>query len=348
MASHSSSGSAATSTSAPSDTASSMDGNGTGNPGMPGLGSSSSLPFSFLVTFVAIFLFFLGCGLGSRRVTRTLRRNLALEVTGLGGDSDRRVARIPRKRPLLWDAFPHEAPSSTSSPLGRAGDGDSVRVFSHPWDVLAPLSATYVRTSPPAAPAPPLRPPGPQTETMSRWHLGGGGFVPSRGLMRAIPRLPPPPTPRAPPNASGSGSRTGTGAAASAAPSRAAPEMHWRGRRVPDWIARPLMPDSLDGPRFNDPDARAEGPGPDEAAEVCEREVQALQVVFLVSLPSPERARAARVRAKALEADRRESGGSGMFGGEDDSEASAGTTIGEYLLGTARVPWRDGEISGTG
>ena len=115
---------------------------------MPGLGSSSSLPFSFLVTFVAIFLFFLGCGLGSRRVTRTLRRNLGLEVTGLGSDSDKRVARTPRKRPLLWDAFPHEAPSSLSSPLGRTGDDDSVRVFSHPWDVLAVSSPSSPRSAP--------------------------------------------------------------------------------------------------------------------------------------------------------------------------------------------------------
>ena len=102
------------------------------------------------------------------------------------------------------------------------------------------------------------------------------------------------------------------------------------------------MPESLERLGF-DPDPRGECPGTDEIAEGGEREVQALQVVVLVSLPSLERARASRVRAKALEAERRESGGSGKFRAE--VEVSAGKTIGEYLLGTARVAWKESEIS---
>nr|VWP01948.1 Mitochondrial division protein 1 [Ganoderma boninense] len=198
MASHSSSGSAATSASAPSDTASAMDGSGSGDPGMPGLSSSSSLPFSFLVTFVAIFLFFLGCGLGSRRVTRTLRRNLALEVTGLGpGDNDGRGARIPRKRPLLWDAFPHAAPSSSSSssPLGfrtRDGQCHSGRAFSHPWDVLA--------VSPPPSSLAPI---GTSTSPRSRASSRSlrPTFAPLHPQQQQLPHPGPPgPTPRARPN----------------------------------------------------------------------------------------------------------------------------------------------------
>ncbi|KAI1794320.1 hypothetical protein LXA43DRAFT_996565 [Ganoderma leucocontextum] len=331
MASHSSRSVPTSSTSAPSETASSTNGNG--NPGMQGLSSSSSLPFSFLVTFVAIFLFFLGCGLGSRRVTRTLRQNLGLEVTGLG--STKRASRVPRERPLLWDAFPHAAPS----PLGCTGDD---RVFSHSWDVLAPVAATYVRTSPPGserAPAPAAAPTPPEARTVSttRWPLDGTGFVSSRGLMRSIPRLPPRPTPRAPPVPS----------RVTVASRRTAPEMRWRGHRVPDWIARLLMPDPRDGPQAwqgFDPDARSDCPTPDETSQ-GETEVQALQLVVLVSMPSPERARALRVRAKALEAERRESGSNGEFRAEVD--VSAGKTIGEYLLGTARVPWKEGEMGGS-
>lgn len=67
--------------------------------------ANSSLPFSFLITFIAIFLFFLGCGLGSRRFVHTLRRNLGLQVAGVG---PARAAPIPRERPLLWDVFPRD------------------------------------------------------------------------------------------------------------------------------------------------------------------------------------------------------------------------------------------------
>ncbi|EJF60543.1 hypothetical protein DICSQDRAFT_155683 [Dichomitus squalens LYAD-421 SS1] len=128
MASQFPSGSPTSTDSAPSETSSNS---GNDNPGFkPG----SSLPFSFLVTFIAIFLFFLGCGIGSRRVTRTLRRNLGLQVTGL--ELDRRQSRIPRARPLLLDVFPKE----TSSVLGGKGvEG----MFSHSWKQLAPLGATY-------------------------------------------------------------------------------------------------------------------------------------------------------------------------------------------------------------
>ena len=43
-----------------------------------GLGTTSSgqLPYSFLLTFVAVFLFFIGCGFGTRRLSIELRRTM--------------------------------------------------------------------------------------------------------------------------------------------------------------------------------------------------------------------------------------------------------------------------------
>ena len=63
-------------------------------------------------------------------------------------------------------------------------------------------------------------------------------------------------------------------------------------------------------------------------------------------MPSPERARVSGIRAKALEAERRESGCSEGFRAK--VEVSAGKTIGEYLLGTVRVPWKEGEVGAAG
>ena len=125
MVSESSSASPTSTGSAPSETTTHS---GSDDSSDQGLNPNSSLPFSFLITFIAIFLFFLGCGLGSRRVTRTLRRNLGLQVTGL--EVERRQPRIPREKPLLWDVFPKEAPLALG---GKGAEG----VFSHSWEQLA-------------------------------------------------------------------------------------------------------------------------------------------------------------------------------------------------------------------
>ena len=37
---------------------------------------SGQLPYSFLLTFVAVFLFFIGCGFGTRRLSIELRRTM--------------------------------------------------------------------------------------------------------------------------------------------------------------------------------------------------------------------------------------------------------------------------------
>ena len=96
-----------------SDSPSSTSPNNPSNDPGSGLTPNSSLPFSFLVTFIAIFLFFLGCGLGSRRVTRTLRRNLGLEVTGVPASG--RPAPTARERPILWDVFPSAVDPGSAS-----------------------------------------------------------------------------------------------------------------------------------------------------------------------------------------------------------------------------------------
>ena len=170
-----------------------------------------------------------------------------------------------------------------------------------------------------------------------RWPLGGIGHISSRGLIRSIPRLPPPPTPLAPPIPSRTAGATGRAAR---------PEMHWRGRRIPDWIARPLMPDSLYGPQSGlgyDPVVRSEHQTPDGAPENT-REVEALQIVVLISMPSPERAQALRLREGLWEVGRRESGSSGKSRAE--VEVSSRGMTGECVLGSARVNWQ-GEIDGS-
>lgn len=89
---------------------------GTGSTGMQlNLNANSSLPFSFLVTFIAIFLFFLGCGLGSRRFTRQLRRNLALQITPAETPSNSRTS----EKPILWDTYAYDLPFAVSL-KGRA------------------------------------------------------------------------------------------------------------------------------------------------------------------------------------------------------------------------------------
>lgn len=70
------------------------------------LNPSSSIPFSFLIAFIALFLFFLGCGLGTRRVAWALRRGFGLDDLVL--DDDRRRRRRELRKPEIWDVWPEE------------------------------------------------------------------------------------------------------------------------------------------------------------------------------------------------------------------------------------------------
>ncbi|KAJ3007142.1 hypothetical protein NUW54_g3661 [Trametes sanguinea] len=148
MAFQTSSSASTTSTSSSSQTPAS------GSMGMPpNLDGNSSLPFSFLITFIAVFLFFLGCGLGSRRVTRQLRRNLGIQVARSATISTSRLS----EKPLLWDVYLTDPPSRPQY------EGSTDR---YAWENLSPLSATYVRaatseqnggTRPEVEPPPPPR-----------------------------------------------------------------------------------------------------------------------------------------------------------------------------------------------
>lgn len=103
MAFQTSSGSSEASSSTASASSSSATPNDSG--GSNSLSPGSSIPFSFLIAFIALFLFFLGCGLGTRRVAFALRRGFGLEVQD-PGVSTRRRSRVELTRPILWDILP--------------------------------------------------------------------------------------------------------------------------------------------------------------------------------------------------------------------------------------------------
>ncbi|KAI0718742.1 hypothetical protein C8T65DRAFT_637950 [Cerioporus squamosus] len=292
-----------------------------GSPGSSALTpSSSSLPFSFLVTFIAIFLFFLGCGLGSRRVTRTLRRNFGLEVDNR---SRGRAGLVARERPLIWDVCPVEGKDT-----------------GHAWAQFRPLCASYVRaipagasasdfsSSPGALQTQPARTERPAelglTPSVLHWAPGGMGamgFTLSRGGLRAIPRPAPVPSPTPRP----------------VYPIRARPPPRpprWHGHQIPAWVVRWLSGPARTGlGRGEDFEGRTE-------QEMHERQpVQALQVLTVITMPSPERAAARRTRAKAVEA-----GVSPIAEQERGYAPGDAEEVGEYVLGVARVPWETGEV----
>ncbi|KZT00494.1 uncharacterized protein LAESUDRAFT_732227 [Laetiporus sulphureus 93-53] len=108
----------------PTTTSSSVNNTATddGDSDMP----EGNLPFVFLLTFVGVFLFFLACGLGSRRLSTEIRRNLGLSTGGQNLS----------QTPVIWDVVPSM----------KTAQEEKYR-----WSDLVPLSATYVRepTKPP-------------------------------------------------------------------------------------------------------------------------------------------------------------------------------------------------------
>ncbi|RPD54913.1 hypothetical protein L226DRAFT_571572 [Lentinus tigrinus ALCF2SS1-7] len=292
--------------------------------------SSSSLPFSFLVTFIAIFLFFLGCGLGSRRVTRTFRRNLGLDVDDRGRG---RAALVARERPLLWDVCPMDEKNGA-----------------HAWAQLRPLCASYVRNVPvgasasnfasstlsPQAQTQPTRtgrPAEPEhTPSVLHWASGGMGamgFAFSRAGLRHIPRpapLPTSPTPRP------------------VYPIRARPPPRppqWHGHHVPGWLVRVLAGPA---PVLQNAGLGTGGGTWTGEGEVEKQPVQALQVLTVITMPSPERAAIRSARAKAMEA-----GVSPIAEREGEARPSqCAEDFGEYVLGVARVSWDFGEVGAGG
>jgi len=90
------------------------------------LNSHNSVPFSFLVAFLALFVCFMGLGLWARRIVFFARRRLGLPVP----DPPQRYQRARPRKPMLWDVYP---------------DG---RVQPEKWEGIGPLSSWYCREVP--------------------------------------------------------------------------------------------------------------------------------------------------------------------------------------------------------
>lgn len=162
-----------TSTSSPLAPTSSSNSTST-DPGGADLNARNSVPFSFLIAFLALFVVFMGLGLWARRIVFFARRRMGLPVPEQ--PQSKREARS--KRPVLWDVYPdkHAQP-------GR-------------WASVEPLSTWYCRDAPP----PPLCEHTPVVQP--GWPPNFGQPVPpalSRGPGRAIALAPPPlPSPSLP------------------------------------------------------------------------------------------------------------------------------------------------------
>lgn len=76
-----------------------------GNNDTPVSAVTSSLPFTFLITFVVIFVLMLTCGVGSRRIANEIRRNL-----GWGPPPEEGLEKL--EPPALWDVYLDESKGS--------------------------------------------------------------------------------------------------------------------------------------------------------------------------------------------------------------------------------------------
>ena len=72
----------------------------------PGEGASlntkNSVPFSFLIAFLALFVVFMGMGLWARRIVFFARRRMGLPVP----EPPPRQRDIKPRKPVLWDVYP--------------------------------------------------------------------------------------------------------------------------------------------------------------------------------------------------------------------------------------------------
>ncbi|KAL6302696.1 hypothetical protein BKA93DRAFT_827211 [Sparassis latifolia] len=181
--------------------------------GFQALSPATSLPFTFVIVFVAVFLFFVGCSCGSRRFAWELRHRIAVQDE----DTPRRVR---QSRPVLWDVWTQMGRNTRKNWVGQKQIQEAVldiwsavQVSVHLPTLAAgtmmtpirrkPLSVTYVRehqrpkhrnadadcARPPVSAALPVpRPPAPLTLTSA--------FL---RAFECIPFLPPFIPPRIPP-----------------------------------------------------------------------------------------------------------------------------------------------------
>ncbi|KAI0346627.1 hypothetical protein BDW22DRAFT_1426066 [Trametopsis cervina] len=139
--------------------------NKTGDPHDP---TRNSIPFSFLVAFLALFVAFMGIGLFARRILYAIRLRLGLPVP----EVRQRSLRPKRTKPVLWDVYPERR--------GEVGK----------WNAMEPLSCWLVREEPqPVTPDPPPVeiPRRPHIELLNHGLVGSGRM--------AIAPLPFPPSP---------------------------------------------------------------------------------------------------------------------------------------------------------
>lgn len=97
----------------------------------PKIPSTSSLLFGFLISFLALFIIFMGCGLGSRYMVDRRRQRIAL------GSNQVRARAQGTYKPALWDVW--TAPGHEK------------------WIEMMPLSAEVRMHSPSLPPASPKR-----------------------------------------------------------------------------------------------------------------------------------------------------------------------------------------------
>jgi len=153
---------------------------GGGNSSTPKLSPATSLPFTFLIAFIAIFLFFIACGCGSRRYILQMRRRLSMHGREPAAVAPK-VAGSDLEKPVLWDV---QARMEAEDEGGWARvEKDGVRSEKE-WAGMQPLSATYLRapedSSLPAYSAGLSRPP--------RWRARRIGLPPV--LIRTYDRIP--------------------------------------------------------------------------------------------------------------------------------------------------------------
>ncbi|GBE83940.1 hypothetical protein SCP_0509990 [Sparassis crispa] len=103
--------------------------------GFQALSPATSLPFTFVIVFVAVFLFFVGCSCGSRRFAWELRHRIAVQDQ----DTPRRVR---QSRPVLWDVWTQMGRNTRKNWVGQKQIEEAVLDI---WSAVQPLSVTYVR-----------------------------------------------------------------------------------------------------------------------------------------------------------------------------------------------------------
>lgn len=314
---------------------------GGGNTINPG----SSIPFSFLIAFIALFLFFLGCGIGTRRVAFAIRRSMGIQ------DEFETGGRVPRRetqqQPVLHDVWPKLV--------------DEYGEDNRKWESLQPLSISYVREQVPEEEEPPsLASPMAMTTTtapishtpptgtlyLAQTHLPMGvrpsttGLFPSRGgrmsytpaliaptpsLPRPQPRPPPPPPSTAP--------------QPSTPPGPPLPIF----KRIFHYIYYHRFTVAIITDLGFPPPRRPGDCRPSSSNK--EKPVEALQVNILIAMPSPERHN--RMEKKSQSSGRAMSPVSEK-GKEVDVEVRSShdeeEELGEYVIGTTSVVWEESRL----